>query len=93
MRLLLCSDIHCDEAAARSLVERSVDADVFVCAGDLAVMRQGLEGTVDILSAVDVPTVLVAGNGESTEELQAAWREYADDVNLIMSNPSTASTP
>ena len=27
------------------------------------------------------------------EELQAAWREYADDVNLIMSNPSTASTP
>jgi Icc-related predicted phosphoesterase len=72
MRLLLCSDIHCDEAAARSLVERSADADVLVCAGDLAVMRQGLEDTVDVLSATPAPTVLVAGNGESAEELAAA---------------------
>jgi len=72
MKLLLCSDIHCDEAAAARLVELSADADVLVCAGDLAVMRQGLQGTVDVLSAAPVPTVLVAGNGESAEELQAA---------------------
>jgi Icc-related predicted phosphoesterase len=72
MRLLLCSDIHCDEAAARSLVERSADADVLVCAGDLAVMRQGLHDTVDVLSAASAPTVLVAGNGESAEELATA---------------------
>jgi Icc-related predicted phosphoesterase len=72
MRLLLCSDIHCDEAAARRLVELSADADVLVCAGDLAVMRQGLQTTVDILSATATPTVLVAGNGESAEELSNA---------------------
>lgn len=76
MRLLLCSDIHCDQKAARSLVERSADADVLVCAGDLAVMRQGLQDTVDVLSAVSVPTVLVAGNGESAEELATACEAW-----------------
>lgn len=72
MRLLLCSDIHRDEAAARSLVERSAEADVLVCAGDLAVMRQGLQPVVDILSGSRCPAVLVPGNGESYEELAAA---------------------
>lgn len=72
MRLLLSSDIHCDAAAARSLVARAVDADVLVCAGDLAVMRTGLQGTVDVLAKTSTPTVLVAGNGESAEELVRA---------------------
>ena len=77
MRLLLCSDIHCDEAAALRLVELSRDADVLVCAGDLAVMRQGLQGTVDVLSRAAAPAVLVAGNGESAEELREACEGWA----------------
>jgi uncharacterized protein len=36
------------------------------------VVRQGLQPLVDILAAATVPTVLVAGNGESDEELAAA---------------------
>jgi Icc-related predicted phosphoesterase len=69
VRLLLSSDIHCDAGAARDLVTRATDADVFVCAGDLAVMRRGLQETVDVLAATSTPTVLVAGNGESADEL------------------------
>jgi len=69
MRLLLCSDIHCDLGAARRLVEQSAKADVVVCAGDLAVMRTGLRKTVNALAEMRAPTVLVAGNGESYEEL------------------------
>lgn len=72
MRLLLCSDIHCDLAAARRLVERAHEADVLVVAGDLGVMRTGLQKTVDVLAAATCPAVLVAGNGESYEELAAA---------------------
>lgn len=78
MKLLLCSDVHCDHAAARSLVERSAEADVLVCAGDLAVMRRGLQRTVDILGEAGCAAVLVPGNGESDEELQRAcegWNE------------------
>lgn len=76
MRLLLFSDIHCDAGAARSLAERSADADVLVCAGDLAVMRQGLQEPVDILAKATPPTVLVAGNGESADELTAACARW-----------------
>src|SRR5687768_3967169 len=78
MRLLLCSDLHRDARAARSLVERSTDCDVLVCAGDLAVMREGLQEIIDVLTTAPVPTVLVAGNGESDAELAAActgWPE------------------
>lgn len=77
MRLLLCSDIHCNSRAARTLAERSADADVLVCAGDLAVMRKGLQATVDTLSAASAPTVLVAGNGESHDELVAACEGWS----------------
>jgi len=76
MRLLLSSDIHCDLGAARSLVERSVDADVLVCAGDLAVQREGLQDTVEVLARTRTPTVLVSGNGESAEELAAACQGW-----------------
>ena len=78
MRLLLISDVHCDLTAARSLAEQSTDADVLVCAGDLAVMRHGLQETVDVFSAIACPMVLVAGNGESDRELAAACTELAN---------------
>ncbi len=76
MKLLLCSDVHCDHQAARALVRRSADADVLVVAGDLAVMRQGLQPVVDILSTAACPAVLVPGNGESVDELAHACRGW-----------------
>lgn len=78
MRLLLFSDVHCDLAAARRLVDASSDADVLVCAGDLAVMREGLRPVVDVLSKAACPAVLVAGNGESDHELVEACTGWAD---------------
>ena len=72
MKLLLCSDIHCDYAAAQSLIDRSSSADVLVCAGDMAVMRSGLQPVVEILAEAACPIVLVPGNGESDRELSAA---------------------
>ena len=74
MKLLLCSDLHTDHSATQSLVDRSEDADVLICAGDLAVMRDGLQPVVDILSAAACPVVMVPGNGESDRELAAAIR-------------------
>jgi Icc-related predicted phosphoesterase len=76
MKLLLFSDVHCDHTAARRLVDLSADADVLVCAGDLAVMRRGLQDVVDILAGAACPAVLVAGNGESDAELAEACRGW-----------------
>lgn len=76
-RLLLFSDVHSDLDACRTLVDRASEADLVVGAGDFCVMRRNLEATVDVLSAIDRPTVLVPGNSESADELTAACRDWA----------------
>ena len=76
MRILAFSDLHRDQAAARSIVERADDVDVVVGAGDFAVKRGGIEDVIDILREITRPTVLVPGNGESDDELRAACREW-----------------
>ena len=77
MELLLVSDLHRDLDAARSIVERAAGVGVVVGAGDFAVMRRGLQEVIDVLSDIDRPTVLVAGNGESPEELRDATRGWS----------------
>ena len=77
MKLLLFSDLHADAEAARSLVARARSADVVVGAGDFAVVRRQLTVCLDVLRAIDRPTVLVAGNNETTEELNEAVRGWS----------------
>ncbi len=77
MKLLLFSDLHTDAQAARSLAERSREADVVVGAGDFASARRGLSECIAILKAIACPTILVPGNNESHEELKAACHGWA----------------
>ena len=77
MRLLAFSDIHRDLDQARRIAERARDADVLVAAGDFGSVRRGVEQLIDMLVVVETPTVLVAGNNESVDELREAcggWR-------------------
>ncbi len=76
MKLLLFSDLHCDAAAARRLVERAAAADAVVGAGDFATCRRGIELTLDVLQAIDKPAILVPGNSETDVELAAACRGW-----------------
>ena len=75
-RLLLFSDVHADLDACRSLVDRAADADVVVGAGDFCRMRRDLQAPIDVLSAIDTPTVLVPGNAETEDELEAACADW-----------------
>ena len=80
MKLLCFSDLHCDVAAAESLVRAAADVDVVIGAGDFARRHQGLADTLDVLAAIKKPTVIVPGNGETVDELRAAvaaarWNE------------------
>ncbi len=76
MKLLLFSDLHADVDAARSLVEQAHFVDVVIGAGDFGNMRRELWRCIDVLQAIERPTVLVAGNNESTEELTHACRDW-----------------
>lgn len=72
MKLLAFSDLHRDQDRAERLVALAREADVVLAAGDYATMRMGLEGTIELLSAITAPTVLVPGNAESDTELWQA---------------------
>jgi Icc-related predicted phosphoesterase len=77
MKLLAFSDLHRDRDRAERLVALAQEADVVVGAGDYATMRMGLEGTIEVLSAITAPTVLVPGNAETDTELWQACGDWA----------------
>ncbi len=72
MKLLAFSDLHRDLDQAATLVEMSREADVVIGAGDFASVHEGLEETVDALTGIEAPTVLVPGNNETEDALRAA---------------------
>jgi uncharacterized protein len=77
VRLLAFSDLHVDLDATRELVSSSREADAVVAAGDFASVHKGLADVVEVLSAIEVPTVLVPGNNETDEALRSACEGWA----------------
>jgi Icc-related predicted phosphoesterase len=75
LKLLAFSDLHRDRAQARRLVELARDVDVVIGAGDFASLHRGLGRTIEPLSAIDAPAVLVPGNNETEAAL---WRACTD---------------
>jgi Icc-related predicted phosphoesterase len=82
VKLLAFSDLHCDLDGAARLVEASADADVVIGAGDFASVHKGLEETIDALSGIEAPTVLVPGNNETEEALREATSGWASATVL-----------
>jgi uncharacterized protein len=76
VRLLAFSDLHRDERSARSLVERSAQADVVAGVGDFASVHRGLKEMIDVLRAIDGPVLLVPGNNETDDALRGACARW-----------------
>jgi uncharacterized protein len=76
MKLLLFSDLHRNQEAATRLVELAKSVDVVIGAGDFANRHEGLDDTLSILAAIEKPTVLVPGNGETVDELRVASSQW-----------------
>src|SRR4051794_35069469 len=77
MRILAFSDLHRDLDQAATLVEMSADADVVLAAGDFASVHEGLAETIEALTGIETPTILVPGNNETIEALReaaAGWK-------------------
>ncbi|EMI54277.1 metallophosphoesterase family protein [Rhodopirellula sallentina] len=91
MKVLCFSDLHRDKDAALRLVEMSKGADVVIGAGDFANQHQGLADTLEILRAIELPSFLVPGNGETVDELADASREWKSAV-VLHGNGTTATT-
>lgn len=91
MRLLAFSDLHCDLVRAAEIVERSAEADAVVCAGDLASVHRGLTEVVDVLRAIEVPTLVVPGNNETDQALRDACRGW-DAATVLHGEGQTIGT-
>jgi Icc-related predicted phosphoesterase len=76
VKVLAFSDLHRDLSQARGLVRMSAEADLVLGAGDFASVHEGLEEMVDVLAAIETPTVLVPGNNETDEALRAAAADW-----------------
>lgn len=77
MRVLAFSDLHTDLGRATRLVELSREADMVIGAGDFASVHEGLEETIDALSAIEAPTVVVPGNNETADALRDACATWS----------------
>jgi len=77
MRILAFSDLHRDLDQAARLTEMSRDADVVIGAGDFASIHQGLEETIEALSGIETPTILVPGNNETLDALAEATGSWS----------------
>ncbi|HEU5143466.1 MAG TPA: metallophosphoesterase family protein [Solirubrobacterales bacterium] len=76
MKLLAFSDLHRDLGQAATLVEMSAEADVVIGAGDFASVHEGLEETIEALTSIEKPTVLVPGNNETADALRSATADW-----------------
>ena len=74
MAILAFSDLHRDSKGAASLVEQagSDEVELVIGAGDFASQHEGLEESIEWLSEIDKPTLLVPGNNETDAALRDA---------------------
>jgi Icc-related predicted phosphoesterase len=76
VRVLAFSDIHRDLDQGRRLADLARDVDVVVAAGDFASVHKGLDEMIDVLTAIETPTVLVPGNNETEDALREACANW-----------------
>ena len=67
MKLLVFSDIHTDRKALEKLM--AIEADLYVCAGDLVSWARGLDGMAGILKPRAEKMYMLPGNHESEADI------------------------
>ncbi len=67
MQLLVFSDIHNDKKALEKLL--AVDADMYVCAGDLVTWARGLDEMAELLKPRADKMYMLPGNHESESDI------------------------
>src|ERR1700722_6036171 len=77
MNIFVFSDIHGDLGALEKVM--TVQADVFICAGDLATFSRGLEQCGDILSPLGKNLWVLPGNHESHQQI----REFCERFGFL----------
>jgi len=86
MKILAFIDMHGSITALQKIKEKSKNADIVVCGGDLTVFEQGLEHILSELNKLGKDILLVHGNHETEEELKMLCKKYKN-LHFIHNNP------
>ncbi|MBL8241927.1 MAG: metallophosphoesterase [Bryobacterales bacterium] len=74
MKLLVFSDIHNDKKALEKLL--AIEADIYVCAGDLVTWARGLDDMAELLKPRADKMYMLPGNHESETDIQRVCDKY-----------------
>lgn len=74
MKLLVFSDIHMDKKALERLM--AVEADLYVCAGDLVTWARGLDTMAELLKPRAEKMYVLPGNHESESDIERVCGQY-----------------
>jgi len=76
MKILAFIDMHGSITALQKIKEKSKQADIIVCGGDLTVFEQGLDHILSELNKFNKDVLVVHGNHEAEEELRMLCKKY-----------------
>ena len=84
MKVLVFYDMHGSLSALRSIrsVVKKKDPDLIICGGDITIFEDGLIELVDRIARLKKPVLMIPGNHESDEEMEAVCSLY-DNVHYI----------
>ena len=80
MKVLFFSDLHADKKSAEKIKEKSRNADLLVCAGDLSRMGQGFGDMITILATIPKTILLIPGNNETLEFVKEGTKDYENII-------------
>jgi Icc-related predicted phosphoesterase len=76
MRILFFTDIHGSTKHLNEVVEKSRNADIIVCPGDLTIFENGLDEIFRKLNSIGKPVIVVHGNHESASSMAVLSLRY-----------------
>jgi len=85
MKVLFFSDVHANKDHLKKVLEKSKEADLLVCAGDLSKMGSGFGEMIEQLGELDKKVLLIPGNNE-TKEFVRESEEHYDNTIMIEDN-------
>ncbi len=82
MKILAFVDVHEDMKALGSIIKKSKDVSLLVCAGDLTVFEQNMDLMLSMLNNTGNPVLIIPGNHETSTNLRKACSLFKNIIYL-----------
>lgn len=76
MKILAFVDTHGNKTAFNKIVEKSKQADILVCAGDISNWGEHLEELILILKKANKELLIIPGNHETAEQIKKLHKKF-----------------